>query len=54
MASITEAQGAVHYGGQVVFDWTRVNRHKKLAASLKMVQPLRSTIFNTLKTTTKL
>jgi hypothetical protein len=33
MAPIAEAQRAVHYCGQVVFDWTRLNRHKKLAAA---------------------
>jgi hypothetical protein len=31
MAPIAEAQRAVRYRGQVVFDRTRVNRDKKLA-----------------------
>ena len=34
MAPIAEAQGAVHYCGQVVFDRARLDRHKKLAAAI--------------------
>jgi hypothetical protein len=34
MAPVAEAQCAVHYCGQVVFDRTRLNRHKKLAAAV--------------------
>jgi len=34
MAPVAESQRAVHYCGQVVFDRTRLNRHKKLAAAV--------------------
>jgi hypothetical protein len=34
MAAIAESQRAISYRGQVVFDRTRLNRYKKLAAAV--------------------